>query len=604
MPGLCIQRTGPGSSVDRGSFSETLDALRHFSAYEATVAVDRDSLLVGDTRYPEYPMRAHDGDRYRVVLEGEIYDRPDPIGAVREVVPDLFPGGDREAVARWLRSVDGEFACCVVDTETGALAVLNDVFGRLPLYYTREDGGVLVGREAGFVLEAASNVEFDPLGVAECLLVGYTLGDRTLWTGVRKLPPAGLLTVEPSGDCSVRRLQEFSFDVPAHADRSVEENAAALASLFERACERRGAVRATNVVSLSGGHDSRAVAAGFHASATPFTAASFERADGAADADVRIAADVAGRLGVDWERYDLSPIGAAEMRTLLDLKRGMNHLGMAFILEFFESLVEQHGRDTTYVTGDGGDKTLPDLSPSKPIDGLDDLVDYTVAKNDVFSLSEVARITELPPTEIVDEVRSVLGAYPEDRTAARYVHFLTHERGFNWLFEGEDRNRYYCWSTTPFYATDFFTYAMNVPAEQKAGNDLYREFLRALWPPAIELPDADFGTPMASARYPLVQRLQSLLARYPALEDVARVVYRGELTYDYPEPVERAMREQLAADGSIDRYLSTDAVEDVLDGSGRYGRQELFNLFTITSAMNGLASEEDVVDHASSVPTT
>lgn len=604
MPGLCIQRTRRGSSVDRGTFSESLDALRHFSAYDATVAVEHDSLLVGYTDYPTYPVRTHEDDRYRVVLEGELYDRTDPIDAVREVAPDLFPGGDRDAVARWLRSVDGEFACCVVDTETGALAVLNDVFGRLPLYYRRDDDGVLVGREAGFVLDAGPAVEFDRLGIAECLLVGYTLGDRTLWSGVRKLPPAGLLTVDPAGDCSVRRLQEFDFDEPAHADRSVEENAAALASLFERACERRGAARATNVVSLSGGHDSRAVAAGFHASDTPFTAASFVRADGAADADVRIAEDVAAAVGANWERYDLSPIGTGEMRTLLALKRGMNHLGMAFILEFFESLVARHGRDTMYVTGDGGDKTLPDLSPAKSVDTIEALADYTIAKNDVFSLADVARITGLARSEIVDEVRSVLAAYPEERMDRKYVHFLTHERGFNWLFEGEDRNRYYCWSTTPFYATPFFTYAMSVPDAQKAGNDLYREFLRALWPGAIEFPDADFGTPMASARYPVVQRLQSLLARYPALEDVARVVYRGELSYEYPDPVVTTMREQLAADGPIGRYLSTDAVEDVLDGSGRYGRQELYNLVTITSAVDELASEREAADPASGAPTT
>lgn len=604
MPGLCIRRTRRGTSADRESFSESLDGLRHFSDYGGIVAVECDSLLVGYTGYPSYPVTTSEDDRYHVVLEGELYDRANPIAAVRDVAPDLFPGGDLGAVARWLRSVDGEFVCCVLDTETGTLAVLNDVFGRLPLYYRRDDEGVLVGREAGFVLDAGPSVGFDRLGIAESLLVGYTLGDRTLWSDVRKLPPAGLLRIDRSGDLTARRLHEFDFGDPAHADRSVEENAAALASLFERACERRGGVSATNVVSLSGGHDSRAVAAGFHAGATPFTTATFERADGAADADVRIAADVAAALGVDWKRYELAPIETAEMDALLDFKRGMNHLGMAFILEFFDALLEQHGRDTTYVTGDGGDKTLPDLSPAKPLDGLDDLVDYTVAKNDVFSLPDVARITGVARSTVVDEVRSLLRSYPEDHTAAKYVHFLTHERGFNWLFEGEDRNRYYCWSTTPFYATDVFTYAMNVPADQKAGNDLYREFLRALWPPAIEFPDADFGTPMTSVRYPLVQRVQSLLARYPALEDVARIVYRGELTYEYPRTVESAMRDQLAADGSVERVLSTAAVEDVLDSPLRYGRQELFNLFTITSVIDEQASGRDPVDDASRVATS
>lgn len=600
MPGLCIRRSADGDA-DRSAFSAALASLEHFPDYRSAVALERDALQVGYTRYPTYPVSTHEGERFAVYLEGELYDRDRE--AILDVAPKLFDPGAREAVASWLRSVDGEFVCCVVDTDTGALAVLNDLFGRLPVYYHSGDEGLAMGREAEFVLEHVPDVEFDRMAIAECLLVAYTLGDRTLWSGVRKLPPSGLLTCHPSGEVSVRRLHEFDFGERAHADRTVQENAAALASLFEDACRRRGQAHATNVVSLSGGHDSRAVAAGFHASATPFTAATFDRADGASDADVRVAREVADALGVDWERYDLPPLGREEMRRLLALKGGMNHLGMGFILEFFESLVDRHGRDATYLTGDGGDKVVPDLSPGKPVDDLDELADYTVSKNDVFSLDEVAQLTGLPRSDIRGEVRSTLAGYPEEGMAARYVHFLTHERGFNWLFEGEDRNRYYVWSTSPFYATDVFTYAMNVPDEQKASNRFYRAFLGELWPRAPEFDDADFGTPMASSRYALVQGLQGLLARYPALEDVARVLYRGELTYEAPEPVREAMTTQLADCAAIGGYLSTEAVREVLEEGGQ-GRQQLFNLFTITSAIGRRECERDALDPPPNVPTT
>ena len=599
MPGLCLRR---GASATSGAtFSTVADSLHQDRAREASVTLETDALQVGHTGYPTYPVSTHERGRFHVVLEGELYDRDR--AAVLDVAPALLEGGDRDAVASWLRSVDGEFVCCVVDTETDALAVLTDLFARLPVYYHHDGGQLLVGREGRFLLEQLPDVAFDRMAIAQCLLVAYTLGDRTLWEGVRKLPPAGLLTCDPAGEVSVERLHTFDFDEPAHADRSVQENAAALASRFEAACERRARARSTTVVSLSGGHDSRAVAAGLHAADVPFTAATFDRGADSGGPDVRIARDVADVLGVDWDRYDLSPPDPEEMRRLLAMKGGMNHLGMGFILEFFEALVDRHGPDVTCLTGDGGDKVVPDLAPGKPIDDLDELAEYTVAKNDVFSPAAVSRLTGLPREALLAEVRSVLAGYPEDRMAAKYVHFITHERGFNWLFEAEDRNRHFLWSTSPFYATDVFTYGMNVPPEQKANDRFYRAFLRALWPRAVEFDAADYGTPMSSPRYALVQRFLGLLARYPVLEDVVRVLYRGEVTYDPPEAVSGAMEAQLAECDAIDRYLSSEAVaERLADGGG--GRQQLYNLFTLTSAIAARECDRDTIVARPNVPTT
>jgi len=80
-------------------------------------------------------------------------------------------------------------------------------------------------------------------------------------------------------------------------------------------------------------------------------------------------------------------------------------------------------------------------------------------------------------------VRDRLRLYPETDPASKYVHFLVYERGANFLFEGEDRNRFF-WSTTPFYSIDFFRYAMNCPPEQKTRYNLYRSFLTELAPAA------------------------------------------------------------------------------------------------------------------------
>lgn len=599
MPGLCLRRAAGRGHPTR--FGPALESLRFAEDYVATVAVERDGLQVGYTAYPGYPVSTHELDRFSVFLEGELYDRDRT--AVLDVVPALFEDGERAAVGSWLRSVDGEFVCCAVDTRTGAAAVLTDLFARLPVYYYRDDDRVVITREAGFLAATVPDLTFDRMAIAECLLLAYPIGGRTLWSGVRKLPPAGLLTCDRHGDVSLDRLHTFDFGDPTHADRTLAENAAKLASLFRAACRRRGRVRGTTLVSLSGGHDSRAVAAGLHGAGVPFTAATFERAGDVTDADVRVARQVAAALGAEWERYELSPDDPERMRRLLAMKGGMNHLGMGYILEFFESLLDRHGRDGTHLTGDGGDKVVPALTPARPIADLEELAEYTVARNDVFSPSTVERLTGLPRQRLLAEVRSTLERYPERDMAAKYVHFLTHERGFHWLFEGEDRNRYYLWSTSPFYATDVFTYGMNVPPDQKANNRFYRAFLRELWPRAVEFDDADFGTAMASPRYALVQRLRGLLARYPALEDIARILYRSELNYDAPRPIREAMSAQLDGCDALDRYLSPGAVESWLaDGPG--GRQQLVNLFTVTAAIADRECSGDALARRASVPAT
>ena len=92
------------------------------------------------------------------------------------------------------------------------------------------------------------------------------------------------------------------------------------------------------MVSLSGGLDSRAVAAGLRREEIPFTAATFLNSQQTNAADVRVASRVAEALGVEWQLFHPRPPQGKDLVQLLDLKSGANNLRMSFILPFFHQL--------------------------------------------------------------------------------------------------------------------------------------------------------------------------------------------------------------------------------------------------------------------------
>jgi asparagine synthase (glutamine-hydrolysing) len=542
--------------------------------YERTVHLADDSAVLASTGYPAYPVETVETDDTVLLLEGHLYDAADERRHLRSVGRALRE--DRpDAVASWLADRDGDFLVAAYDRATGALSLVNDRFGRLPVYYATVGDDPVVSRELKFVRDLAARrgdpLDPDPMAFAQTLLLGYRLGDRTLFESVRRVPPGSYVRIDDG--VRVRSLHRHDFGTAVHADRSVGENARELAARFERACANRDLDGLPNVLSLSGGLDSRAVGGGYAAAGASFAAATYEWPDGSNAADVRIARRVADALDADWERYPVER-AAAHRRELLTTKQGQNHLGMSFLLDFLDQLRKRHG-PFAYVTGDGGDKALPDLTPPRSFDSRRDLAEYLAAAHAIFDPDEAAALAGVSRDSLVRAVEARLASYPETSYDDLYVHFLVRERCLNWLTHGEDRNRYYCWSVSPFYAPDFFEYAANVPADQKAGNGLYAAFLDELDPALVGIDDANYDAPVTSLRHRLKQFGVDLVYRYPRLKRTLASLFDGATGDELADALERQFRR---ADATP---LSDPVVEQVVRNVGRYDGHELYNLLTL-----------------------
>jgi asparagine synthase (glutamine-hydrolysing) len=253
---------------------------------------------------------------------------------------------------------------------------------------------------------------------------------------------------------------------------------------------------------------------------------------------------------------------------------------MAFMLPFFDSVTRQHGREVGYLTGDGGDKILPDHRPKSEVLNLETLVRYVLAKHEVLPLSTAARLAGVKELDIVAALEERLRSYPEESLDDRHIHFVLFERGFKWLFEGEDRNRHFFWSTSPFYGREPFRLAMGCPARLKARYAFYRHFIESLKRELVDVESTTCGPSLRVENHPVHRLIQTLRKWSP------QIVRKSWRRFSRP-PVSAAvldcMREQLAQSSSATttQVLPMDANALL----GQLERTQAYMLLTLTSTI-------------------
>jgi asparagine synthase (glutamine-hydrolysing) len=448
-----------------------------------------------------------------------------------------------------------------------------------------------------FITDFLDLKRFDRMALAQHLLIGYPLGERTLLEDVRRLPPATSITISTArARIDIGHHDRFNCEVKTDERRDVRENAAELVDLFSRSCAARAVPDGKTVVSLSGGFDSRAIAACFHKTGIPYRCATFLDPGGRAAPDAGIAREVARRFGAEWELFSLGAPPASDALRLLRMKNGMNPLYMSFLLAFLERIRRSWGSDVVFVSGEIGDRLLPDRRPSVDFSGVPELVEHLISQDPKFSLEMVSALTALDPADILAEVRDHISSYPEQQYIQKYVHFVTYERIFKWLTEGEDRNRCFFWSATPYSAFEFFDAAMRCPDEQKSYYGLYREFLLRLSPEAAAVEHAGTGETVTSDRFKTVRKALGFLQADPDLRRRLQTVMGPPQGYELDPMTIGFLRDQVARCDPIFEYLSAPALREIVDHPANYTKESIDLLFTVTATIEERLTGKSVLE--------
>ena len=234
------------------------------------VALGHRRLSIIDLATGDQPMSNEDGLVW-VTYNGEVFNHAD-------VRPELESAGHRyksrcdtetivHAYEEWGDQSPvryrGMFAYAIWDEKKRQLLCVRDRLGIKPLYYFWNGRLFAFASEMKALLEHPEiSADFNDQLVPEYLAFGYTSGDQTLFTGIRRLPPGHTLTVtcEPEPRLEIKQYWEApcpaSFD-----DRPDHEWIAECRSRLEQVVRMRLMSDVPLGMFLSGGVDSSAMAA-------------------------------------------------------------------------------------------------------------------------------------------------------------------------------------------------------------------------------------------------------------------------------------------------------------------------------------------------------
>ncbi len=553
MPGLTLSFSASSTAAELlPTFRRAQELMRHAPDYEQTVDFAAGRLLIGHVAYPGYPILSFERGGFSFLVEGHVYNQD--LESLKTDLAELAavafrePGGMHH-VRRWIQSADGDFVVVIAGSQGEEFVAFTDALGRLPIYVFEDEQQLYLARECKFVAAARGVWELDQLGCAQSLWIGYPLGRRTLMKGIERGGCGFFVqgtTRQSRLDVVRRELVTWSFGSGSSGAKPVRALAADLVELFGTAIRQRGKREegSPRVVSLSGGHDSRSVAAGLRRFNGEFTAVSREDI-GRSGNDWRLAQVIARELQVPWELIRVPEASPDNQARLAWLKDGLNYVGTAFMIEYLTTIMAKHGRRTVYITGDGGDKVFPELRPWRPVATLESLIRELVEEHASGDAGVIEEMMGLEGGTLEQDLRTHVAAYPEERWDAKAVHFSVCERGRKWLFEGEDRNRFFLWQSSPCYALTVFRYSMDLPSKLKRHMRLYREFQTQLWPKLASIDHANVGFPIASTRFRLKTRVQSWFLALP-------------------KPAKDAVKNTVRRQSQFHRHISVSAGERVL----------------------------------------
>ncbi|CCG43054.1 asparagine synthase (glutamine-hydrolyzing) [Magnetospirillum molischianum] len=151
----------------------------------------------------------------------------------------------------------GMFAFALWDERRQRLFCARDRFGIKPFYYALVDGVLYFASEAKALLPFLPEIDTDASALAEYMTFQYTIGDQTLFRGVKQLLPGHALAVE-NGELKIWRYWDVCYEVdydhsPRYFRNRLEELLADSVSMHLRADVPVGAY-------ISGGVDSSLMA--------------------------------------------------------------------------------------------------------------------------------------------------------------------------------------------------------------------------------------------------------------------------------------------------------------------------------------------------------
>ncbi|MBE0365088.1 hypothetical protein PULV_a3401 [Pseudoalteromonas ulvae UL12] len=417
-----------------------------------------------------------------------------------------------DEVASFAKKLNGYFVISVLDKRNNTLTLINDRYGMKPLYIWSKDS-LLYGFASelkGIILHPKHQQQVDRSALETFIDVGHFLGLETLFTDVKRMPPATVLTVSlTSGLMTKQRYWQWSeigIDKEIDFDHAIDK----AYELFDQAIKRALATCENKqlAITLSGGLDSRVLLAAarqhFDGEIKTYTFGE----QGCADA--LIAAQVADFAGVDNQ---FTPIdgqnwfdGREEGVWLTDGLKNVLHMHAL-------SSVSSIATHSNYLlNGFLGDVTAGGS--------------YLIANKAQTNLLDMATIR-------YGKHASKALFDPDYFEGSSSDGVFIFNRGMRFISVGSDLLSNHLNNFKPFMDNDFVDFLYSLPQEMRENGRLYHHMLLKYYPDFFaEIPWQQTGKPISladsesyHAASGLKQQLKNII-RGSVVESVARRLYR------------------------------------------------------------------------------
>jgi asparagine synthase (glutamine-hydrolysing) len=340
-----------------------LDVLKHRGPNGQGIYSDKD-ITLGHSRLSiidlsergNQPISNEEGDIW-LSVNGEIYNFKELRVQLEAKGHHFHSNSDSETIIHayeefdfeFIKKIRGMFALALYDRRKELLILARDPIGKKPLYYATHQGRLIFASEIKALLEAGFPRTVNTTSLWSYLAYQYSLGDNTLFQGVKKLLPGYMLI------CTEKKntLHKY-WDV---AENIVTENEDTIAEKLLTLLKNATKIRMNSDVPvgafLSGGIDSSAVVAlarphyhnNFHTFSVGFETFS----------ELPYAKKVSEYLDTDHHEVEIT--SNLVLKNLNKIARAYDEpLGDAAIINTYFLSKEAKKYVTVVLTGDGGDE--------------------------------------------------------------------------------------------------------------------------------------------------------------------------------------------------------------------------------------------------------
>lgn len=426
--------------------------------------------------------------------------------------PDPTQIVDADAAERLFPQYDGAFTGVFWDAQRKVLVIATDCLGMQPLYLRHGDGGLTLVSET-----KAIPGDPDLAAWGAFISIGHPIGERSLVAGLRRAPPASILTYDPNCDqLEIRRY--WHWPEPTGAWRTYD-----FLDALERDIRGYLAIGDPGTVLLSGGFDSRLLMLLLQRAHTPVDALIVAHDDEHGDADGRLAEVVAAIYNVPSRKVH-PPADFFSSRAYL-YYLAASDAGFPSLDLFIAKVASQID---TRAVWDGLVPGFAFMPLHQPVGGFAAYLREEI-RAPGSAIWKAARslfrreIADAMHEGFMNDLRVELERLPHDMHGlARFVieNRSRNRAAINPLKVYSNRTRAFI----PGLSKDFIAHAAAIPFGEKQGGRFYRSLFAKLDPRALAAPFLSGGELMRGGRYDrswCVERLRvgwcAFQSRHPRL---------------------------------------------------------------------------------------